>query len=189
MRRSFRVRKNAASLKHVAVASYTRGDAPFPRSKERGLIEADGYYGASAVGAFPFRVRKNAASLKPHRRARLPIETHAFPRSKERGLIEANAWSGSKTVSASFRVRKNAASLKPIPGPGGPVIPRSDFPRSKERGLIEAPPLPGRCSAAYPFPRSKERGLMKPGIWGKDSDGDDAFRVRKNAASLKPFLQ
>ena len=60
----------------------------FPRSKERGLIEA-----------FTFCEMKK--------------EDCFFPRSKERGLIEANL-SGTNTgdETLTFRVRKSAASLK-----------------------------------------------------------------------------
>ena len=61
----------------------------FPRSKERGLIEAS------------LSVALEASATN-------------FPRSKERGLIEA--WLGTPAIvlSRSFRVRKSAASLKPV---------------------------------------------------------------------------
>ena len=60
----------------------------FPRSKERGLIEAAGSAGSSTSAA-------------------------RFPRSKERGLIEAISSSNAIDPDGlGFRVQKNAASLK-----------------------------------------------------------------------------
>ena len=133
----------------------------FPRSKERGLIEAAG----------------RAPGFTPRDR---------FPRSKERGLIEARQTSApADRLARSFRVRKNAASLKlayiaPNNRGGG------SFPRSKERGLIEACK---RCSQLFEgkfFPRSKERGLIEATQRrSRSTAADSAFRVRKNAASLK----
>ena len=60
----FRVRKNAASLKQPFRTELVSRMMRFPRSKERGLIEAS-YQIPNA--AYPYQ----------------------FPRSKERGLIEA----------------------------------------------------------------------------------------------------
>ncbi len=61
---TFRVRKNAASLKRLPIRE-------------------------SHHGQLAFRVRKNAASLKLARRHRQRIAGCYFPRSQERGLIEA----------------------------------------------------------------------------------------------------
>ena len=85
----------------------------FPRSKERGLIEAI-----------------------PAQTCERP-ETKHLPRSKERGLIEAASRRFCAISHRPFRVQKNAASLKPRQGScnGGRD---AMFPRSKERGLIEA---------------------------------------------------
>ena len=87
----------------------------FPRSKERGLIEAVCFTIGWISVELPFRVRKSAASLKP-------------------GSLGTNTGLGE-----TFRVRKSAASLKRVLV----LVARlqlDDFPRSKERGLIEAHP-------------------------------------------------
>ena len=109
---SFRVRKNAASLKRAFIAAFAFRNWSLPRSKERGLIEACGTP-IQLVGMVP------------------------LPRSKERGLIEAGTGLSMAVLSMAFRVRKNAASLKP---PSGRVYwaHTASLPRSKERGLIEA---------------------------------------------------
>ena len=64
---------------------------PFPRSKERGLIEAERIVRIQVELPPTFRVRKNAASLKLAMSARNFSPVLSFPRSKERGLIEADA--------------------------------------------------------------------------------------------------
>ena len=85
----------------------------FPRSKERGLIEAVSW--GNGWGSLT-----------------------GFPRSKERGLIEARLWIRcTRTYVAPFRVRKSAASLK-LQHCQHLWRCRQHFPRSKERGLIEA---------------------------------------------------
>ena len=111
---SFRVQKNAASLKPGRKRQSSAFDIAFPRSKERGFIEA----------------REQPSLL---------IWTSFFPRSKERGFIEARIAKGRAKRRRSFRVQKNAASLKlgfsfAVQALG------HRFPRSKERGFIEAAP-------------------------------------------------
>jgi len=59
----------------------------FPRSKDRGLIEAP--------------TKKNGLS-----------SSSFFPRSKDRGLIEAPSKKLQRSTAAAFRDRKIAASLK-----------------------------------------------------------------------------
>ena len=83
----FRVQKNAASLKRIDFVRWAIGTISFPRSKERGFIEAV------------------SASLEPS-----PVGN--FPRSKERGFIEAELGATDLTSILPFRVQKNAASLK-----------------------------------------------------------------------------
>ena len=111
---SFRVRKNAASLKHQEQDGSGCRQALFPRSKERGLIEAGG-------------------------RTTERVLDEEFPRSKERGLIEALVADVLEYYpDVGFRVRKNAASLKHCLGKVSQPQKQNAFPRSKERGLIEA---------------------------------------------------
>ena len=85
---------------------------PFPRSKERGFIEAENCH-EWAADYFPFRVQKNAASLKRDQLLGRYLDSLRFPRSKERGFIEA-------TVAITH------------------FLIHMFFPRSKERGFIEA---------------------------------------------------
>ena len=74
-----------------AVCSSTAGSRPdaFPRSIERGLIEATGFPIRHPAHESTFRVRSNAASLKHELRKILLMLFVDFPRSIERGLIEA----------------------------------------------------------------------------------------------------
>ena len=89
----------------------------FPRSIERGLIEAE-LDVAQVSDDRRFRVRSNAASLKP-------------------GIVTSPPFMDS----LRFRVRSNAASLKRVSlGCGRGAV--NQFPRSIERGLIEAYFLP-----------------------------------------------
>ena len=84
----------------------------FPRSKERGSVEAV----VVVVFIFSvqrFRVRKNAAPLKRCPRDCSEPRAPRFPRSKERGSVEALLL---RTAAIFFR----------------------EFPRSKERGSVEA---------------------------------------------------
>ncbi len=104
---------NAAPLKHVRSRNRSLDCIAFPRSYERGPIEATRFLCGLHPHPRPFRVPMNAAPLKPrhdsHRRhgngtfrvpmnaaplKRLPCKrcgcgTHRFPRSYERGPIEA----------------------------------------------------------------------------------------------------
>ena len=86
----------------------------FPRSKERGLIEAF-YNWVDICRVATFRVRKSAASLKRIAFAISEACVVVFPRSKERGLIEAARMTTYLLAPCTFRVRKSAASLKPCP--------------------------------------------------------------------------
>src|SRR5690348_18498764 len=85
---------------------------PFPRSIDRGLIEA---------GDFAYRL------------PRLSI----FPRSIDRGLIEARRFEPGWGRKSHFRDQLIAASLKPtVLGATADQV--HLFPRSIDRGLIEA---------------------------------------------------
>ena len=68
------------------------------------------------------------------------------------------------------------------------MVGSSGFPRSKERGLIEANGELLRAPYVTLFPRSKERGLIEAVFPWSDADALAPFRVRKNAASLKPSI-
>src|SRR5437868_4103249 len=83
----FRGRKTAASLKQQFLEPAVCGLDVFPRSKDRGLIEA-GQRGPEFQ------------------------DSGLFPRSKDRGLIEAQWAPVGPPRMKSFRGRKTAASLK-----------------------------------------------------------------------------
>src|SRR5205085_741533 len=86
----------------------------FPRSAERGSIEAVSSRAASCLRVPRFHAQLSVAPLKPRDARRQPnARQPEFPRSAERGSIEANV------------VEQSAAALQV-------------FPRSAERGSIEA---------------------------------------------------
>ena len=157
----------------------------FPRSKDRGLIEAP-TTAASSTGMRWFPRSKDRGLIEATTSVACPARSPTFPRSKDRGLIEATRRKSFWTAeSGGFRDRKIAASLKPVSR--GVVshaayhvsaIERSrphrsryrsqvgkrrkwKFPRSKDRGLIEAARA-GSCGRSRrTFPRSKDRGLIE----------------------------
>ena len=113
------------------------GAEVFPRSKERGFIEASG--GAQIqVPPSHFPRSKERGFIEAPVQVVVVGHLVFFPRSKERGFIEAqqNLWKWLKVL--SFRVQKNAASLKRNLM-ANPRLKYLYFPRSKERGFIEAP--------------------------------------------------
>ena len=88
----------------------------FPRSAERGSIEAVSSRAASCLRVPRFHAQLSVAPLKPRDARRQPnARQPEFPRSAERGSIEANV------------VEQSVAESE-------------EFPRSAERGSIEAPP-------------------------------------------------
>ena len=97
-------------------ASRRRGTAlastEFPRSKDRGLIEATGVRARGWFTPARFRDRKIAASLKHIVTAGKHTANRVFPRSKDRGLIEAGRGARGRIKGTGFRDRKIAASLK-----------------------------------------------------------------------------
>src|SRR5437016_3739669 len=101
----------AASLKHKGCDESKSQGLPFPRSDDRGLIEALRWTLAPDSATY-FRDQMIAASLKPHTLPSI-IRIPSFPRSDDRGLIEARRpWQDQKWGCS--------------------------FPRSDDRGLIEA---------------------------------------------------
>ena len=156
----FRDRKIAASLKLRCTPLDNAPAGVFPRSKDRGLIEA----------------RVSMALLSG---------TCSFPRSKDRGLIEARLVERVTEVVTSFRDRKIAASLKLRPQRPGRCRSVS-FPRSKDRGLIEACGrrlLHSGCRTR--FRDRKIAASLKRFSQDAHSELDHGFRDRKIAASLK----
>ena len=85
---AFRVRKSAASLKLGIFFQPTRATCFFPRSKERGLIEATRLVECpSSKDRFPRS--KERGLIEADIAAYDTLQNERFPRSKERGLIEA----------------------------------------------------------------------------------------------------
>ena len=85
----------------------------FPRSNERGPIEAPhpGYAGTPPPSRF--RARTSAAPLKLRAYERIASErTREFPRSNERGPIEAEHKPFREITPRGFRARTSAAPLK-----------------------------------------------------------------------------
>ncbi len=66
----------------------------FPRSAERGSIEALASPSTLTPCAVSFHVRLSVAPLKPCGRVVLPVNEAMFPRSAERGSIEATGEAG-----------------------------------------------------------------------------------------------
>src|SRR5579875_3700224 len=158
----------------------------FPRSPDRGPIEA------GVVGGWPegqpldFRDHQIAAPLK-HCALTLKRKMDViFPRSPDRGPIEASkALAARSTVASHFRDHQIAAPLKlddslersrwcldfrdhqiaaPLKPGGKPyeVTPREgEFPRSPDRGPIEAICLLPLETALRLFPRSPDRGPIE----------------------------
>ena len=146
----------------------------FPRSFERGPIEADLIYSYILhILLFPRSFERGPIEASPD----LVNRTHAeqFPRSFERGPIEAsmqivilcrNTW--------NFHVHLNVAPLKLTPSRRVPPGQRI-FPRSFERGPIEASPHPLSAQRVVTFPRSFERGPI------------EAFNTNTNLPKLYVF--
>ena len=94
--RYFRDRKIAAPLKHH-IASQVKGClTTFPRSKDRGPIEAE-MLATHLSMREDFRDRKIAAPLKLAERREFRTDPVGFPRSKDRGPIEASTPRKDKT--------------------------------------------------------------------------------------------
>jgi len=110
----------------------------FPRSRERGPIEAM-YIGLmSNPDATGFRAHVSAAPLKQLVFVQLQQVAAWFPRSRERGPIEARPLNYlTSSRSSGFRAHVSAAPLKHALARQPPVRPAA-FPRSRERGPIEA---------------------------------------------------
>ena len=154
-------------MKHTRPAAcHLQGCVTFPRSSERGPIEAvHRLVAATRCVASHFRAHRSAAPLKhvsdqsrrcrrahefPRSSERGPIEAtqspleppdlHRFPRSSERGPIEARSCESrllTAQESYDFRAHRSAAPLKPDPRRTSFAI-GAQFPRSSERGPIEA---------------------------------------------------
>ena len=85
----FHVRMNVAQLKHSRLRVLCLRHLWFPRSNERGSIEAAASHVPCLRAPRCFHVRMNVAQLKPARTRRAERSLSAFPRSNERGSIEA----------------------------------------------------------------------------------------------------
>ncbi len=132
----------------------------FPRSKDRGPIEACRCGFCVICGGCGFRGRKIAAPLKPKKRGR-------------------DAWNRTR-----FRGRKIAAPLKPLPSAAVFAV-NWQFPRSKDRGPIEATDDRIIARIVSKFPRSEDRGPIEALIDCGYISLRDCFRGRKIAAPLK----
>ena len=181
----FRDPRIAASLKRASASSKTSCPSSFPRSEDRGLIEAG------------FRRRPKA--FRP-----------VFPRSEDRGLIEAMPLLSYQSIRWQFPRSEDRglieAGYKFFASPAP-----ASFPRSEDRGLIEAgcpTACPHRCRdfrdpriaaslkrlcflalpcLALPFPRSEDRGLIEAtSLTRPDETWAAHFRDPRIAASLKP---
>src|SRR5258708_15976891 len=89
------------------------GPSEFPRSRDRGPIEAMKCRGSTAAARKHFRDHVIAAPLKHHTHRTVRLILAPFPRSRDPGPIEA---------------------ISPLAGPPGELV----LPRSRDRGPIEA---------------------------------------------------
>ncbi len=165
MRRTidFRDQLIAAPLKRIDVGSVAAALRAFPRSIDRGPIEA----ARSRIGrsrTLDFRDQLIAAPLKPTSAAS-DVTALAFPRSIDRGPIEALA--------------------------ACPALPRGRaFPRSIDRGPIEASTAAIVPCAIGAFPRSIDRGPIEALTRRRTAIGrSQHFRDQLIAAPLKPTVR
>src|SRR5579883_2980962 len=116
----------------------------FPRSPERGPIEAQRVVEISSRTWQYFRAHLSAAPLKQYKGQYSHSSKREFPRSPERGPIEATQTAVARVQreAAHFRAHLSAAPLKQYKGQYSHSSKR-EFPRSPERGPIEARPVPG----------------------------------------------
>ena len=111
----------------------------FPRSSERGSVEAWQVPEKPRLLRAAFRVLRNAAPLKP-----------------DLGMVVEGQ-------DPPFRVLRNAAPLKPAYF-GQSATRLGSFPRSSERGSVEAGVKAECCTTRCRFPRSSERGSVEAGV-------------------------
>src|ERR1041385_2395837 len=182
---SSHVRMNVAQLKRCLHLQVSQRNQPFPRSNERGSIEAVSAAGRmwgawsfprsnerGSIEAFLRRrgcrhpprrshVRMNVAQLKRVLDGDEGTEPLEFPRSNERGSIEAKRDEAKNwQANACSHVRMNVAQLKPLRDLTlKQPVPR--FTRSNERGSIEASALGAIAAEELTFPRSNERGSIE----------------------------
>jgi len=156
----FRVQQNAAPLKPECQATRRKMTGRFPRSTERGPIEAT-LRTLERSRRVAFRVQQNAAPLKPL--------------SFQFGSVNQ----------VTFRVQQNAAPLKPAYAESvrGVVQP---FPRSTERGPIEAFVRLLVTLNREAFRVQQNAAPLKPVEGSILTQVRSAFRVQQNAAPLKP---
>jgi len=109
----FRDQMIAAPLKRAHSGSQSSSQAAFPRSDDRGHIEACRHAFSFECGLH-FRDQMIAAPLKPAAWNPPAQQKLAFPRSDDRGPIEARSPRGpAKCKCSDFRDQMIAAPLKP----------------------------------------------------------------------------
>ena len=134
---SSHVRMNVAQLKRQSSFGVPDMRTSFPRSNERGSIEA-GLRPRRRAFRRGSHVRMNVAQLKLRPQFTNEMRLPLFPRSNERGSIEAPR--ATELVFIGYQgshVRMNVAQLKQVAHAREPA-PLETFPRSNERGSIEA---------------------------------------------------
>ena len=151
----FRALRSAAPLKHLIKAENEQEAREFPRSSERGPIEARLLPppGRSGQGAFPRSSERGP--IEANSNSQSPSLAPWFPRSSERGPIEATGHISPVTgLMTRFRALRSAAPLKPgrvqaaaARLPGFRAL-RSAAPL-KRRGLAEDPPDLVQVSALF----------------------------------------
>ena len=110
--RHFRDQLIAASLKRQRRDALRRQIVQFPRSIDRGLIEALYARVISATDSTPFPRSIDRGLIEAARAKSRPVPPHAFPRSIDRGLIEAPRLRRTWRRRLHFRDQLIAASLK-----------------------------------------------------------------------------
>src|SRR5258708_3665607 len=115
----FRAHVSAATLKPFCPLDQAHDVREFPRSRERGHIEARLNNESPALDRLFPRSRERGHIEAPCNHGKRRRASGAFPRSRERGHIEAFLQSLLYSPQSRFRAHVSAATLKPAPQKSG----------------------------------------------------------------------
>ena len=171
-------------MKHEANSLFCGELVNFPRSPERGFVEARSYR-ASRFYADCFPRSPERGFVEARLDHVLPMFLRIFPRSPERGFVEAVPPAQIQRIEDwTFRAHPSAASLKRT-APAEPQNPIKSFPRSPERGFVEAVESRTNNAATLPFRAHPSAASLKPGSGASEVSRYLSFRAHPSAASLK----
>ncbi len=181
----FHVRMNVAQLKHNPFSQFCHTLNSFPRSNERGSIEAHRRFEpVKPDDEFPRSNERGSIEAQPGI-ACSGVGSYTFPRSNERGSIEAPRIYPRSSQGARFPRSNERGSIE-ADASGNEQSRARMFPRSNERGSIEAPLVCRAPPQSLAFPRSNERGSIEaPCATDSSPSSRGRFHVRMNVAQLK----